>query len=724
MVPPAQIPAFVCFALFLATGLATSCFAEGGESTRGRHYLEADRFIHDDKASTLAAEGNVELRDGGRILRAERMAYNMETGFVIAEGEVSLVEADGTVYQAEAVEVSDDLREGALQALVARFPNGATLVAESAKRTADGQTSFERSVYTLCQTCEDAEDSLPPWRVLARTSTHDLKGQEITHRGVTFETFGVPVFYLPYLRLPDNTVERKSGFLFPVVRIDDILGFVYKQPYFFDIDPHQDILFEPIWTSGEGPVLTGTWRKATPSGDYRIETSLTRGSRLTGNERQQKTRGHVDIKASLGLGNGWQTGVDIVRASDRSYLARYGFDRNINVLTQYAFLRKRGGPLRADVELYGFQNLSDLSESKRVPQIFPRVRVRWDNGLAFAGRLVTEFEIMSLAQDDGRRSRRLSLQTTWSSGTTINGHVLDISALAREDFYDSERGRPDPSGAGGDPPDVGGFKSRFVPQIEAGWRFPLVRSFVGGNLILEPVIRGLARDGDPNPASIPNTDSAYVQLTHVNLFDDNRFPGLDRIESGIRLNYGLRGTYLAPGRISVRGVGGGVTRLKAASEFDMDTGLFRSNSDLVGGLAVDVENLGSAYYAVRLDRSGKRIWRSQLGINARIGPVRGDLSYVRIARDTTLPEASGDVQGTEQGRLRFFWEISEQWRLYADHSRDFTRVNGNGTLNTLLGLEFQNECIRTAITFQEEETSTSDVPPTTTIGFKVEIIAF
>ena len=109
----------------------------------------------------------------------------------------------------------------------------------------------------------------------------------------------------------------------------------WETPYFLPLGPSQDLLLRTGYATREGLLLGGAWRRAGISSDYRVEASATRGSRTRPDgTRARELRGHLSAKGAIGLAKGWSVGWDATRASDASYLARYGLGRGINVLSQ------------------------------------------------------------------------------------------------------------------------------------------------------------------------------------------------------------------------------------------------------------------------------------------------------------------------------------------------------------------------------------------------------
>ncbi|MEY4630471.1 MAG: hypothetical protein RIQ81_591 [Pseudomonadota bacterium] len=92
------------------------------------------------------------------------------------------------------------------------------------------------SVFTSCK-CDPGE--APAWSVRAQKSEAQIGGYA-DFRNAVVEIKGVPVFYLPYMRLPIKDT-RQSGFLLPIFSFDNISGSVFSQPVFFDLGRESDV---------------------------------------------------------------------------------------------------------------------------------------------------------------------------------------------------------------------------------------------------------------------------------------------------------------------------------------------------------------------------------------------------------------------------------------------------------------------------------------------------
>ena len=80
---------------------------------------------------------------------------------------------------------------------------------------------------------------------------------------------------------------------------------------------------------------------------------------------------------------------------------------------------------------------------------------------------------------------------------------------------------------------------------------------------------------------IPNEDSLDQELTDANLFSLNRFPGVDRLEGGIRVNAALHGAWNFRGGGAVDGLVGESYRFHKSSPWWVGSGLENQASDIV-----------------------------------------------------------------------------------------------------------------------------------------------
>ncbi len=287
--------------------------------------------------------------------------------------------------------------------------------------------------------------------------------------------------------------------------------------------------------------MEGQYRQRTDAGSYQFDGSATyprdrdaAGTVSGGNE----PRGHIFAKGGSSLTPQASWGFDVNRASDDTYLRRYGFG-NQETLVSRVFGEYVQNRDYAQLQGMAFQGLELDADPDRVPMILPALDATVTSAPLWHGsRARLETNSYLLTRDVGAESRRLSVTTGWNvPHVTPGGHVLTADASLRTDYYDVSNAML-PGGG-----EFDGDVARAIPRLAVGWRYPMIRRVRDASLIVEPNIEFIAASNGNNPEAIPNEDSLVPEFSDMNLFAYDRFAGADRVENGSRIVYGMRGQW-------------------------------------------------------------------------------------------------------------------------------------------------------------------------------------
>ena len=177
--------------------------------------FEANDVSYDSDANTVTAEGDVILRSEDQSVRANTVSWNRKTGQIFATGDVRMVDQDGNELFTDKVELTDELKTGAMQNLLLVLREGGRLAAETGTRDENGQVVLSRVAYSGCSV-ETASGcpKTPSWRITAERVVYDQATKKIRFRGAYFELFGTRVLPLPALSLAVGG-QANSGFTIP-----------------------------------------------------------------------------------------------------------------------------------------------------------------------------------------------------------------------------------------------------------------------------------------------------------------------------------------------------------------------------------------------------------------------------------------------------------------------------------------------------------------------------
>ena len=564
-----------CLAVFFLAAIAgqplNALRAQSVDAGQGPVLLLADKVNIDEPRQIVTAEGDVEITRGNRRLLADRVRYYQAEDRIEAIGNVTLLEPGGEAIYAELMSVSGDMKDGIIEGLRARLDADSRLAATSAKRIDGTRTEMDQAVYSPCPLCEEGDDP-PLWQISASKVIHDQETKNVTYNNAFFELFGVPVLYTPYFSHPDPSVKRRSGFLSPSIGTDGELGFTLNTPYYFALAPNYDVTVEPIITSKEGLVLAGEFRHRLHNGQYDIGGSLTRGSEAENSNRDEASRdefrGHVVGNGDFALGGGWGWGYDLSLASDDTYLERYDFS-DLDILENRLFVEKIDGRNYFAANGYGFQGLRETDDQGLIPVVLPLLDVELSSDpMLFGSRFFLDGSFLALNRSDGLDTRRLSTTGGWElPWLGPLGDQYNLTLSLRGDYYDLN-GNPDTLENDGRR-----TESRLIPRATLDWRWPWIGDTFGLTPVIEPIASLALAPNGLNDDDIPNEDSLDLEFDDTNLFEESRFPGLDQVEEGSRVSYGLRFAGIGETGEVVNALFGQSWRFQKDDQFDADTGL-------------------------------------------------------------------------------------------------------------------------------------------------------
>ena len=251
------------------TDLACPALAQQSKSPLAS--LVADKITLNDQ-SQLVAEGNVYVVYEGRIIRATQIIYDQTTDSLSIEGPIRLEDGDNIIVVANRAELRSDLQNGLLQSARMVLAEQLQLSALRIHRVSGRYTQMDNTIASSCQICTD--DEVPLWQIRARRVIHDTKTKQLHFTGAQFRFGGVPVLYLPRLRMPDPTLKRAAGFLLPRGKSNTLVGYGIKLPYFIPFDDHKDLTLTP-YLSSKTKTMEFRYRQMFQNGEIEMTGALT-----------------------------------------------------------------------------------------------------------------------------------------------------------------------------------------------------------------------------------------------------------------------------------------------------------------------------------------------------------------------------------------------------------------------------------------------------------------
>ncbi|MCC5969329.1 MAG: LPS-assembly protein LptD [Pararhodobacter sp.] len=677
----------------------------GQTSARNQAMLMADQ-VFVDRAQRLVASGSVEVWHGSVRLTASRVVYDQSRNHLTIDGPIVLHDGPDRMFLADSADLADDLRTGLIRSARVVLDQQLQIAAASVERADGNLTRMNAVVASSCPVC--AQNPTPLWEIRAARVTHDQDAQQLYFDHAQFRIAGVPVFYSPYLRLPDPTLRRSRGFLTPRFSVRSGLGFGTSLPYFLPFGQDRDLTITPsVYTTGSY-ALALRYRQAFSNGGLEFGGQIARDNRIS-----TRTRGHAYLRALFHLHNDFSLEADLLVPSDRRYLNTYGITSATRIRSHVTLERyRRDQAVRA--RLVQFHTLEPGVDNSVLPNRVAQAEWEQRIGLApvgMGGEVRLRFGAHAhqrrarIDGPDGRDLARFNVAAEWRRQMILPAGLVATGAV---------QGRIDHVRVGNDSafPDP---VTRRAVQGMVDLRWPLAATGAQGtSYVIEPIAQVIA--SHRNRVNLPNEDHVMPELDPGNLFSMTRFSGHDAPDDGTRANLGFRWARLSAEGLSFEALAGRIWRRDGYDGFDpvnpQPLGQRRSNWLLAG-----------------------RMWaQSGLSLSLRLllddarSPTRGEAGLNWYGRATGLSAVyvylpANPFEGRNRNRAEWYMNVSHQFNngLSARFGWEFD-VTEREFRTARTGIEYRADCVSVDVSLSHRFATSTNVTRSTSFGLQVELL--
>jgi LPS-assembly protein len=704
--------------------------------------LTANELVYNRDTEKVTVRGNVQIEYGGYKMVARQVDYDQKSGRILATGDIQLIEPGGNIVYADRMDVTDDFGNGFVQALRIETTDLTRLAAETGERRNGEEFILNKAVYTACTPCNTKPEHRSLWHIKAQRIIQNGRTRTIRLEHAYFELFGKPIAYIPVMEIPDHTVKRKSGFLFPQFRYTQKLGAGVGVPYYWAISPYMDATITGTGLTRQGFLLEGEFRQQFHNGLHTLNVAgisqLDREQFTPGTvDALETNRGMIASRGKFEINPRWSFGWNVLVQSDNNFAKTYDlstFDGTTYV--NQAYLTGLGKRNYFDLRAFYFDiqdaDPNSLDENKQpIAQVLDYSYTAPEPILG--GELNADFNLTNIKRNRLDRinvlgverfrglegtSHRLTGELEWKRTFIAPGGLVLTPLLAA---------RGDALGMNVDDPVgyTGNFSSSDAEtrrMLTAGLeaRYPILFAGETSTHVLEPIGQLYARPDEQYAGGLPNEDAQSFVFDATNLFDRDKFSGYDRIEGGTRANIGLRYTGSFDSGFGLRAIAGQSFHLGGLNSFatddlvkaGADSGLETDSSDYVAMLGIDAPSGLMASLSGRLDESDFSLRRADatvgyLGLN-----WQAALTYTRIEAQPTYgsPFDQDEIQTAAAYRFHEYWSVFGA----VTYDIDAGVVSRNG-----LGITYDDQDTLFSIVYKQERDTDSSLANDWSIGARI-----
>lgn len=716
--------------------------------------LRSNELVYNKDAQKVTATGGVQIYYNRYRMVAQRVEYDQASGRVMANGDIELIDPEGNRIYATQLDVTDDFGQGFINALRVETIDNTRMAGESAERLPGQLMVLHNGVYTACLPCVAKPGKAPLWQVKAQRVIQNGEKHTIRLENARFELFGMPIGYLPFIEVPDQTVERKSGFLFPRMAMSDKLGFGLTVPYYHVFSPSMDATLTPTYYSRQGLLLQGEVRNRFETGSHILRMGWIDqkdSSAFSSNtaDSNNDSRFMLASKGEFQINPRWTFGWQAMIQSDNNFSNTYDLQGvNEDVYRNEVYLRGLGERNYFDLSAYYFdvQDLPDNSDTERKQAIaYPSFDYHYIAPEPVAGgelSLTMNMTNISRRKDDfylepGTSSprfrglegsySRFTTEAEWKRTFTMdNGLLLTPLAALRGDLSRQTSSSPTYNSTGLPADQIAyngdfGGGSRYMATAGIEARYPILMTTSNSSHLFEPMAQLFLRPDEQNAGGMQNEDAQSFVFDASNLFDRDKFSGFDRIEGGSRANVGIRYTGSFDNGIGLRGIFGQSYQLTGNNSFasadlvnaGANSGLESDTSDFVALAAIDLPQGISLAAQGRFDEKTFEVQRTDASATYAQARFNSSLIYTQLAPQ---PEY-GAAKSGEYIQSATNIKINENWSVAGTATWD---LKDEEIIRRALGFTYADECTIFTVAYQDEPNSTqaSDWTVTARLTFR------
>lgn len=676
--------------------------------------LNADvaEYSHD----KIIFSGNVDILYKQKKIKADTVEYIQSSREINAFGNVTIDDTKGNVIHSDFIKLDTANNKVKISNSKLYLQDKTHFKAKSAEIRNKEYFNMENIDYSPCYNCIIG-DKLTWW---IKANSVEQVGENISYKEARFYFLGTPIIYLPYFSHPSFHVDRRSGFLTPLIMHDTITGLSIVPRYLASISKSQELILKPVITSKIGPVAWINYSMRFPNGIFTIDTSIT-GTKSVEHQKDDisfyekreikkiksnKYRGHVFTNFRHDINKEFRLSSRVNLVSDKYYLKKMPFlnDLDRRLLTSdisiERFLEREYTILQA---MY-FQTLKPEDITDDIPLALPVFSHHATYNM-FSGSV--DFDVFaSRLNFHGEHSVNKSFANIGYSKTLVNeyGIVSDftvkcLTSFNRVSWYKTEKSNQS--------------INEISPLVSLIFKWPF-EAVLTKNLscIIEPCIGAILVSSKKR--DIATTFDEYTSMKLFELDDANFLEAIrnsfsGNINDGSRIPYGLKfSSYFNSENVANFIVGRSVSLSKSNLQSNDISDINRKNSNIVFKFELFPYSATSVFASGSYDRHKDDFKRFECGAICKYKKFN-----IKISSFSAKTTNSDNSISTNCGihsvlGIQIRKNISFNYSCILGGSK-------NKLLKNSVGISYKNECFSADLVFSKTNFKSADIKPTKSI---------
>lgn len=648
-------------------------------------------------APVVAQAASIDI-ETPKTITAQKIEYDVKTETITTSGDTEIVNETGqrlTLTDSYLSQKGDTLSGNDIKLWL-----GDHVYIESDKFVHESnETIAYKAMFTACDDCDAYGDA---WEIRTSKIIHDMDDRMLRFFNPVLWTYHIPVFWLPFFEMPDPSVKYKTGFLMPDFGSTNNMGTQVNIPLYVNFSDYHDMTFTTSYLTKENPLFQLEHRLNLDHSEYRTKGAFT-------HNKEGENRWYIFNNDVIELGDYARASIFLERASDKTFLQKYGFYEDQPYLDSGAKIEVFGQSSYVVADAHIFQELRQSTGTYTAPSgnILPNIRATYQTAPLFKETYLTfDGDVLGISGDGTSYQRLIGDARIVSPWTLWGGNRLTASLSARYDiynFYNTEMV---------DAAEFSGLKDRFLPSGYVEWSLPLFRTDSEWTQIIEPRARlTVMRETDEDQFTL-NNDSAGTFLSDTTLFSDNRYAGLDLWENGTYADYGVQYSAFNTKGHTFKVFVGQTYDFYDRAETNLNSGFHNGASDYVGRLEYNNMKWLNLSTRFRLDQENLSLRHMETSAYLKMRKNYLNIGHIwsqQFIDENTMDDAINELTAGVGVQLTTRWSVRFN-AVYNATENHFQRHTG--------GIFYTHPCYYLSLQYRRDNAVKSDYVGNTTFQFK------
>ena len=581
--------------------------------------------------------------------------------------------------------------------------NKPRIFANSFKLNSDSSV-YNKSIFTLCNYRKD--DKCPPWTIQASKMLHDNKKKTIYYNNAIIKVYNIPIFYIPKLSHPDPTVNRRSGFLPPVILSSKNLGNGLSIPFFWAINDDKNFTLTNKFFNSENPLFVGAYHQAFKNSNLITDFGYTEGYKKSSSKKKQGNKSHFfsNFTKNFKLSENSESSFSVItqNVSDNKYLKLYKLDSEL-VDNSTSTLENSLNFIHEDEEFFlslnasAFETLND-SYNDKYEYILPDVT--FDKNLMSNSSfgyldLQTNFKVHNY--DTNKYTNFLVNDFNWNSAelnsksgikSKFLAHFKNINYESRNVNLYKKDNTNELFGALG-----------YLSEINFYKKKGLADHFLKPKMLIRY-----------SPGQMRKQENDF-RLNPDIAFNMERLDNINNFETGLNTSIGFDYSIKKDNRNFDFSIAQ-IINEKENKKMNSRTSLDEKLSDVVGTANYDINDKVNFNYNFSLDQNYNELNYSEVGTKLDFDPFKINFNYL---------QENKHIGEQEYFRTKIDFAKNKNGLLSLETKRNLV-TNSAEFYN--LSYEYINDCLRAGLVYRREFYDDSELEPENSLMFKITLTPF